>query len=340
MKKYLILSLLCVFAGLNGWAQQENQFTLFNRNGLYYNPGFTGMEGYLNIGLTYRKQWTGFEDAPRVFGLNAHGRFSEENTHKGEPPFSLRISNTSKYDELGQNTKTTKYLNHAMGGYIIHDKYSPYEDITAALTYAYHLPLTDEITWSVGAALGVTNSKLYAGGLEVVNQQDPTFKDYQEEGTLSEYNFDLGLGTVIYTDNLYASYSIKQFLNQENFVSDSAEGSQLTATHFIGTGYVFQVSDAVEIYPSVLLKYVNATPLAINALLKARINNIFTVGAGYERDNTALGLVGFNLNNSFNVTYSYGFQFGEIKEVQSGNHAINLNVALFNWSNKPVSLMW
>lgn len=322
------------------FAQQENNFSLFNRNALYYNPGFTGMEGFLNIGFTYRKQWTGFENAPSVYGLNVHGRLSKENTHKGEPPFSLRISNTDKYDQLGQNYNETEYTPHAIGGYVMYDKYYPYEDITAALSYAYHLQVTEKFTWSVGAALGFTNSKLHTSDLEVVDSRDPTFRSYSNEGIISEYNFDMGLGTVFYSDNLYVSYSIKQFLNQENFETDTANGTQLSPISFFGAGYNIELSPSVELYPSVLLKYQDMVPLSVDLLLKARINKMFIVGAGYRREKSVLGLVGFNLNNSFNVTYSYGFQFGNISEAQSGNHSINLNVALFNWSDKPVKLMW
>ncbi len=339
MKKYILL-LLSVIGLQTTFAQQEGQFTLFNRNAIYYNPGFTGLENYLSVGAFYRKQWTSFENSPLGFGINAHGKFKGKGYRNLHPPYSLRINNMNRYEELEDSTEFDQYTNHALGGYVYQDKFAPYQELNAAVTYAYHLPLTKHLTWSMGASAGISNSRLDVSQLTVVNNMDPLYTRYVQAGNQNELVFDLGLGTVLYGDNFYVSYSARNFLHQNRVDPNISENANFQAHHFLGVGYSIPINSSFDLYPSVLLKYVNNSPVDIDIMLKARVMKMFIVGMSYQRDETLNGILGLNINNSLSVAYAYGYPVGELSNVQTGNHAINLNVALFNWTNRVTKLMW
>lgn len=346
MKIHLLLLLVLLLGLQTVIAQQENQFTLFNRNALYHNPGFTGLENYLSVGAFYRKQWANFDtpqsgvSTPRGFGISAHGKITGEGYKDIKPPYSLRISDANRYKELEDDTTFDKYTNHALGGYLYQDKFSPFQELNAALTYAYHLPLSKKLTWSVGFSAGATNSRLDVTSLSVIDGNDPLYLRYVQAGDQDKWNFDLGLGTVLYTENFYFSYSARNFLDQNLVDEDISNNANFSTHHYIGAGYSIPVNSSFDLYPSVLVKYVDNAPVDIDLMLKARFMSMIIVGASYQKDETINGILGLNVSNNLSVAYAYGYPVGELKEVQNGNHSVNLNVALFNWSNAVTKLMW
>ena len=330
-----------LFLQLNMVAQQQSNFTLFNRNALYHNPGFTGMEGGLNVGTTYREQWTDFDNAPNVVGLNAHTKIGGKETYKIDHPYSLRIDDVSKYKKLGLDSTYKKYTNHAIGGYVIYDDYAPFKDLEFAATYAYHLPVSSKLTWSLGISVGGTNSRFDADQISVINDLDPTYIAYRNAGNANELYFDMGFGTVLYGKKFYVSYGGDQLLPTDRFEGEvGGDGSQVNTHHQLSGGYVLDISNTVELYPSALLMYVDDAPVSANFLVKTRVRNMFIAGVGYERSEALSAMLGLNLNNILSLAYAYSYPVRDLASTNDGTHSINLNIAFNNWANSPAMFMW
>src|SRR5258708_31800894 len=58
-KRIFLMCLLIVFAARLS-AQQDPQFTQYMFNTIYYNPGFSGVEGVTKISALHRSQWLGY----------------------------------------------------------------------------------------------------------------------------------------------------------------------------------------------------------------------------------------------------------------------------------------
>ena len=101
-------------------AQQLPQYTQHMFNKLAINPAVTGSEKYVDMGLSHRSQWGGFDGAPRTQIMYAHSSLNNKN--------------------------------YGFGGYIFNDHFGPVYNTGINASYAYHLPLQNDIKLSMGIA--------------------------------------------------------------------------------------------------------------------------------------------------------------------------------------------
>lgn len=85
-------------------AQQEPQFTHFNRNILLVNPASAGLQYDLVAGLFVRDQWTGLNGAPFTMGFSGASKIAAINSGVGL---------TYYYDEIGFEKNNVIQLNYA-----------------------------------------------------------------------------------------------------------------------------------------------------------------------------------------------------------------------------------
>ncbi|MBL4578780.1 MAG: PorP/SprF family type IX secretion system membrane protein, partial [Flavobacteriales bacterium] len=149
MKKLLYISgiWICILGLQNVQAQQLAQFSQYLHNPIVINPATSGVNQNLNVKLSYRNQWTGFNDAPRTYYISVDGALIRP--QKGS---SLRMSRPG-YTEVKRGTKM---INHGVGGYLISDTYGAFTNTSGYLTYALHLHLTNTIKLSLGVAGGMS----------------------------------------------------------------------------------------------------------------------------------------------------------------------------------------
>src|SRR5690349_12782829 len=85
MKKIFLLVVFTSLISLstNLFGQQDAQFSQYMFNGLYLNPGYSGIEGVTRFSLIHRTQWLGYEATD----------------YKGGAPSSQIFSATTKLPE-------------------------------------------------------------------------------------------------------------------------------------------------------------------------------------------------------------------------------------------------
>jgi len=59
-KRVFFACLLLLGIALHSNGQQDPQFTQYMFNTIYYNPGFSGVEGVTKITALHRSQWIGY----------------------------------------------------------------------------------------------------------------------------------------------------------------------------------------------------------------------------------------------------------------------------------------
>ena len=72
MKKLYLVAILVVFTCFDSQAQQDPHYTQYMYNMNVINPAYAGSKENLSIGMLYRKQWVGIEDAPTTATLSGH----------------------------------------------------------------------------------------------------------------------------------------------------------------------------------------------------------------------------------------------------------------------------
>ena len=172
MKKIFIA--IIMIATFQAKAQQEPHYTQnqFNSN-LLLNPAYAGSDNEnTNIGLRYRKQWSGFTGAPTTFSIIGDTRIKR-----------LGIGASINHDKIGIERITTGDLN-----------------------LSYHIKITENATLSAGLKAGYQTIKADFGNLVNVNTADPL---YTNGGKLN-YPF-IGVGLLCYTPKFYIGVSMPRY---------------------------------------------------------------------------------------------------------------------------------
>ncbi len=321
--KYLVLFLFVMDSSF-AYAQQLAQYSQYIHNPIILNPATAGINNNFNIDLSYRNQWTGFNDAPKTFYFSAHATLFREKSSS-----SLRLSRPGYTDAK----KSERMLTHGLGGYIVADTYGAFSNTSGYLCYAVHLKIAKTIKLALGLSTGLSNWKLNITDLGVSDQNDETY-NYLSSQDFSKTFFDVQGGLWLYSDKFYIGYATAQLLqNQIRSVNVPAE-AKINVHHFITGGYKFNVSDNLSITPSVLIKYMTPTPASFDMTVKVNFKEMLWGGLSYRHKDAVVVFLGYELNHMIKIGYSYDITVSEIRKYSSGSHEIILGAKLFKSAQK------
>src|SRR5882724_7954616 len=161
-KRIFLMCLLMAGFVLRLSAQQDPQFTQYMFNTIYYNPGFSGVEGVTKVTALHRSQWLGY--AP----TSGSG---------GAPTTQLITFSTPIFK-----------LNSGFGGYISHDNLGPYNNLEAQASYAYHLGIKNS-KLSFGVRAGIYSQTIDANYFKYVD-----YESWFNGGAQSQIKPDMAVG--------------------------------------------------------------------------------------------------------------------------------------------------
>ncbi|RYF84345.1 MAG: type IX secretion system membrane protein PorP/SprF, partial [Chitinophagaceae bacterium] len=150
-----------LLATLQGVAQQQPHYTQYVMNQYIVNPAITGIETYTDIKFSHRHQWVGFEGAPVTSYFTAHKSFGGSNMKGTATSYDVGNGGNSRgKDYWDQYTAADPH--HGIGIQLINDRTGPLNNVSAAITYAYHLGLTEQTSLSAGFGVGINQLTLDA----------------------------------------------------------------------------------------------------------------------------------------------------------------------------------
>ncbi len=295
MKKLLLLFAFLLFSHYIA-AQQIQQLSQYMVNDFAYNPGVTGNDNLFVSKFAYRKQWVGIEGSPSTAILSVHG-----------------------------NLDTNKKI--GVGGMLYSDVTGPTRRTGLQLSYAYHIPL--DVTAETFLGLGIAGNFLQYGiDFNDLVLYDPT--DTQiGVGRTSSIGADANLGAYLrHTENEVTQYYVGFAVNQlfaSKFKFDSDFENIRNARHaYIMGGYKFAASEKLDFEPGVLGKFVKGTRAQAELNLKAIYDDQYWLGLSYRTEDALAILLGFDLSQGFNFTYSYDITTSALNAVSSGSHEITI----------------
>lgn len=296
---YLKLTILIVcLAPLAAQAQQLAQRSPFSETSFMWNPAMTAPFDYWEMGVNYRQEWMGFNDAPRTATLQVEYPFAPENM--------------------------------SMGGYFIHDNTSPITLNTAGFTYAYRLQLgrrTGLEQLSIG--LNATLSHVYVNAMDlVVNDPDDQLLPSGENNKISP-NIGFGLFYTSYSRDdfsrtfFFAGFAVNQILPLSVVLDDFGGSANLErALHgnmIIGTRIV---NGGMFIQPSAWVDFSVPSIISSNLNVKLEVEEAFWAGLNYSTTQTVSIQGGVIVHNDFtqdgtmrigtSASYNVG-QFGKLR---------------------------
>lgn len=252
---------LCVSA----YAQQDPQFTQYMFNNLYYNPGFSGLDGVARASALFRSQWSGYQ--PTFPG--------------GGAPTTQLVSYSAPLTKLKSG----------VGGYILNDKLGPQSNLEAQASFAYHIAVRDSKI-SIGLRAGLYSQTIDSDLYRAIDKEDPHLPP-ANSGRYSQTKPDLGLGIVFNKEKYYVGLGFSH-VNQSKFDFFSLNQNNRLEMHtYVTAGYFYELNFDTKIQFVTLIKsdFVK-TQYDLGAI--AHLRNTMWAGLSFRQSEAAIVLLGWS----------------------------------------------
>ena len=303
MKRITILIFAICFTAILK-AQQLPQITQYTNNNYVINPAVAGMYDYYQVNTTIRNQWVGMNEGPRTSVISIYGKHS---------------------DHVG------------LGGTVYNDVTGPTSRMGGSASYTYAFKLTKKMKISLALQGGFTQFKIVKD-LQTEYKNDPLLKGGDIVRTLPDATFGLNLSG----NNWYIGAAIPQLLSSElNLMDDNfariydttSQNGKLASHIYVLGSYTYDVNTIISIEPSFFLKSVAGIKTQIDFGVKSEYKKIIWAGINYKMNNdlsSIAALLGYNINDRFNIGYSYGMPSSANSNYYSGSHEFMLGVKFPN----------
>jgi type IX secretion system PorP/SprF family membrane protein len=307
-------------------AQSRPQTTQYVLNYFMSNPAMTGLENYADIRVGHRRQWSGINGAPVTTWITANLPlgYTVDQTHP------LSLPEEDDREEFFRLLPVERH--HGIGVIAYQDKIGPYVSSCFDMSYAWHVPLTDEIALSAGLSAGVQQLRY-----------DPTKNIYPDQSVdpavLNEFGSkmspDLNAGLMLYSSRFFAGASVQQIIPSK-FINAKNSLSSYTKEYILSGGYNFLLDEADDIVLLVsgLARTDLANPLSWDLNAKCTFANTWWIGASYRRLDAVSGMLGLHIARNFNLAYAYDYTLSPLGKFSNGTHELMLAFQFFKFDER------
>ena len=274
MKIFNIIAAICllILSVKSIYAQQTPEFADYFYNPLVINPAYTGFHRNADLTFSGRIQTGGVEGAPETISLSYHTPISQK---------KMGVGGMVIHDQLGVTTKTSFYGTYAFKLFSYENSSNSWYDSPTSL--------------SLGLVGGISRYSEDLSSLNIDN--DPVFQN-NVNATLPS----IGVGAFYNGESFYIGVSapnlLESSLSKENNVS-------IKSHYYLNSGVRFFSSRFFFIEPSILLKYIDGSPLQMDFNVFFNYNNRFELGVGYRTTSSLNILAGVYIKNNFRIVYNY-----------------------------------
>jgi len=282
------------------WGQQDSYLSMYQYHTNLFNPAYVD-EDNIDIKTSYKQQWAGVENAPRLIGFS--GLFSLNN--------SMGIGVNLLSNDVFIEKQTQIFI-----------------------TFAYYIKITNSINLSLGLQAGGNNLSLSLQDLERQNIFDPLAVNY------SKFLPNVGAGINIKWYNLFLSLSAPKILETERvktiegFAAKSLDKIHIYA--ILGAKNIY-LNDNFSLNTSALVRYVEGAPYSIIGSGGLGYQDLINFDIGYSSSNVFNVNLAFKINQ-FLLGYSYQLNNNSIASaVNTSSNEIILGINLFEQTNNSQS---
>ncbi|MDC7995137.1 PorP/SprF family type IX secretion system membrane protein [Altibacter sp. HG106] len=293
---------ICLFLSCSFWmflnAQQDPQYTQYMYNMAQINPAYAGTNERLTVTGMYRRQWSGFDNAPETLTLGIHTPLSEK---------------------IG------------VGLSVIEDQLGPVQETNAHIDFSYVINLGYDYNLAFGLKAGAAFHNVGLSDLETIDPNDPLFAE-----NINNIYPRAGLGVYLYRDFYYLGLSVPNILSSVHLDENGIQYGSETNHFFFTGGYVWDATWDWKIKPSFLVKSSFGAPVSFDLNLNTLYKEKFELGVSYRLDDSFSGLVGFYLAPNVRIGYAYDQVISDLNGVSSSSHEIVLQFDIVRFKYRDV----
>ena len=278
MTKRNFLMCLLIVGATQLSAQQDPQFTQYMFNTIYYNPGFSGVEGVTKITALHRSQWLGYSSS---FGDG------------GAPTTQLITFSTPIFK-----------LNSGFGGYISHDNLGPLNNLEAQASYAYHLAVKNS-KLSFGMRLGAYSQTMDFNVLRAIDANDPRLGD--KTGSLTQVKPDMAVGVFWKKEKFYMGAGFDH-LTHSSFDFGTSKANALQTHTYITAGYTHQVNFDLK-FQFIALVQSDFVKTTTNITTLAYLKELMWGGLSFRQGESMSLLLGYTFLKDKSMRLGYSLDY-------------------------------
>jgi type IX secretion system PorP/SprF family membrane protein len=329
MRNRILLFILIFFFTKNGiQAQQLPHYTQYILNQYAINPALSGIENYADIKMSHRRQWTGLEGAPLTSYFTFHTPLGNKESRANALTVNLDDDQSMNPDSWKNYEASPAH--HGIGVQLFNDRIGPFNDFNAYITYAYHLPLGVRTNLAAGVGAGIGNLSLNSGKLFFGNI-NPTDPSVNSSYYLNNVRFNFKAGLFLYSEDYFAGISVQEILPQKIDFNSSfiqTQNGNWVPHIFCTAGYRVGLSEDIQWVPSIMLKWVNPTPIQFDINSKIQYKNLIWAGLSYRHLYGFAGMTGVQMTPGLQLSYSYDYAVTPLNQVSNGSHEFLLGFLL------------
>ncbi len=288
MKSILIL-IMTVFV-INIYGQQVALSSQYMLNDLTINPAATGLKGYTTLGVSFRRQWVGIDQAPVTQTLFGQGNL--------------------------------KY-NFSVGGSLFNDATGPTRRTGISPNIAYKLKLNEEYALSFGLGVSLTQFYLDRDRIQTEVSDDIAV----EMNSNNRLTPDANAGLVLTSKNLFVGVSSWHLIQSRKDLFDIEDtvANRLERTYYLMAGYTIEAGDKLEITPSTLFRMMGNAPFTFDFNTSFTFDKTYWGGISYRFKDAVALMAGLRLG-PVKFGYSYDINISSLSDYNSGTHELFLGV--------------
>ncbi|MCP2029286.1 type IX secretion system PorP/SprF family membrane protein [Flavobacterium sp. HSC-32F16] len=275
--KNILAGALLLFSSML-FAQQETILTAYRYQMNVINPAYAGADRETILSTTFRKQWTGIENAPETQAVS----------------FGTPIG-----EKIG------------IGISMVYDKTFIEKQTQLGIDFSYKLQVGALTDLYLGIKAGGNFYNVNTSGLETyIPQSDPALTN------INQFNPNVGVGALLKNDKYFVSLSVPRILNTER--AKDKDGYAAVATDkphvYLSSGYNFdlETTTLLLLKPSFMARYVNGAPISLDLNLMLQIQEFFEIGGSYRVNNAYAGIAAITISQHLTFGYAYEANTGKV----------------------------
>lgn len=296
-KKAAFAYFILMFFFLEGFGQQDAQFTQYMYNGIFFNPAFAGKESGYRFSALHRSQW-----------LNYTG------TNGGAPTTQLITASGG-----------IERMNLGFGLHFVNDMIGPTTNQEVNVSLAYHKKIRRGKI-SIGASGGFFSSTFNFDDNNFVNPEP----NIPLAGDETRMNYNFGAGIIFDKTDYFIALSSRH-LNEPGFdFGDGAFENQLRNHSYLMAGYRIKTFAQWDFEPSLLLKTVSFNNFSYDISVIASYSQKISGGLAFRGEESVSVLLGYSLlrDNSLRIGYAFDLVIGGIEAKAPTSHEFMLSYVL------------
>lgn len=307
MKNWLFISLI-VFPFLLG-AQQHANYTQYTFNRFALNPAVAGMKPCGDTQFGTRRQWIGFEEAPKITFLS----------------YNTRINKDDKYPKNF----------HGIGFHAMNDNSGYTNTLYLKAAYAYHMKIWVNYHLSFGMFVGLQSFTQSYNSIRIPNKAlDPAIdKEFEQNLIFPE----ISPGIFLYNRNLFAGFSFLQAYPAKIGVIGTGD-NRLNTNYFLSAGYRFR-GNKIDIVPSTMISFAPFADPTVDMTLTLDYEQKISLALGSKYLNSGYLALQMQLTRVFSVGYSYEYALSEIVNVAPSTHEIIIGISTCTTERKKTGFV-